>query len=127
MRSSRYLLEKANVGVVKNPDVGNTVALQRHAGGAHAERPAGVLLAVHARGFEHSRMNHPGTEDLGPAGALADGATSALAELALDVHLGGGFRKREIAGAEARARRAEERSEERRVGKECRHRGAPEQ
>src|SRR5439155_507077 len=73
MRSSRDLLEETNVRVVKDPNVGNVVALHGYATGPHAERPTGVALGVDSRGFEHGRMHHAGTENLRPSCSLAHG------------------------------------------------------
>ena len=59
------------------------------------------MLAVDAGRREHIRMDHSAAEDLEPAGLLADAATRAMAEHALDVDLGGGLGEREIRRAAA--------------------------
>src|SRR5579862_1013756 len=58
--------------------------------------------------LQHRRMDHSGTEDLDPAGALARRTTRAATDAALHVHLRRGFGERKEARPEAGARRAEE-------------------
>src|SRR5919198_2167098 len=106
-RSFAELLQKAHVGVVQQPDIRNAVATERYASGAHPERPAGVALAVHPRGFEHRWMYHTGAEDLHPTGLLADGTATTAADSALHVHLRRWLGEGEVAGAKARRTLAE--------------------
>src|SRR6185503_11417193 len=89
-------------------DIRNLVSADRDARRPHAERPAGVLLAVDAGRVEHRGMYHAGAEDFDPPRALARRAPDAAADAALHVHLGRGLGEREVGRAEASARRAEE-------------------
>src|SRR5688572_30419141 len=107
-RSSRNLLEKANVGVVQNPHVRNVVALQRCSRWTQAERPARVALGVHPRRFQDARMHHARPEDLRPAASFAHGTAPPFAELAFEVELRRGLGEWEVAGPEPRARSPEE-------------------
>ena len=52
---------------------------------AHSEGEPGVLLGVDAAGFQDVGIHHAGTHDLQPAGALADVAALAAADVAADV------------------------------------------
>src|SRR5688572_21886817 len=53
-------------------------------------------------------MHHSAAENLRPSRSFADRTACALAELALHIHLGRGFREGEIARAKACLRRAKE-------------------
>ena len=68
---------------------------------SHAKREAGVLLGVYAAGFQDVGVYHAGAHDLEPAGALADVAALAAADVAADVHLCAGLREGEVGGTHA--------------------------
>ena len=64
----------------------------------HSESESGVLLGVDAAGFQYVGVNHAGTHNLQPAGALADIAALAAADVAADVHLGARLGEGKIGG-----------------------------
>ena len=68
---------------------------------AHTEGKAGVLFGVDAGGFEHVRIYHAAAHDFEPAGAFADVAALAMADVAADVHLGGRLGEGEVGGTHA--------------------------
>ena len=67
----------------------------------HSESESGVLLGVDAAGFQYVGVNHAGTHNLQPAGALADIAALAAADVAADVHLCAGLGEGEVGGTHA--------------------------
>src|SRR3984893_8986333 len=106
--SSRDLVQESHVRIVENPYVRDVVAQHRNAGRTHAERPAGVAVAIESGGVQNGWMHHSRPEYLHPAGALAARAAGPVTQLALNVHLGRRLSEREIAWPEARFRLAEE-------------------
>ena len=64
----------------------------------HSEGETGVLLGVDAAGFQDVGIHHAGTHDLQPAGALADIAALAAADVAADVNLGARLGEGEVGG-----------------------------
>ena len=64
----------------------------------HSESESGVLLGVDAAGFQYVGVNHAGTHNLQPAGALADIAALAAADVAADVHLGARLGEGKVGG-----------------------------
>src|SRR5690349_6547172 len=109
-RPSSELLQEAEVALEVVLDVGDAVLEHRHALEAHAEREAGVLLAVVADVAEDLRVDHAGAADLDPAGALADAARAARAgaEGALHVDLDARLDELEVARPEAQVQRRAE-------------------
>src|ERR1051325_6495673 len=97
----RGVREKANVGVIEHPDVGNAVPRERDTRRTHAEGPARITLGIDARVLEHLWMHHSRPKDLEPARAFAHRAAGSVTDTALDVHLRRRLREREEAGAEA--------------------------
>src|ERR1700693_5283735 len=107
-RSSRDLVQESHVRIVENPYVGDVVAKHRYPRRPHAERPAGVAVAIESGRSHYGRMHHSGAEYLHPAGALAASASGAVTELTLHVHLGGRLREWEVARPEPGLRFSEE-------------------
>ena len=74
MTPPRELPQEPQVVVVEQPQVGDAVLEEGDPLDAHPERealdPLGVV-AVRSHVAEHVRVDHPGAEDLDPAGALA--------------------------------------------------------
>src|SRR3954451_9005549 len=84
--ASAELLQEAQVVLEQDADVGHAVAQKSDALDAHAEREAlhafGVVAVVLDEA-EHVRVDHPGAEDLDPAGALAERVARAVRHVAL--------------------------------------------
>ena len=97
------LLEEAEVVFEVEADVVGAVFEHGHAFDAEAEGEAAVLLAVDAAVFEDVGVDHAAAEDLDPAGVLAEVAAGAAADVAGDVHLGGGLGEGEVGGAQTDA------------------------
>ena len=84
-----HRLQKPHVSPQQQPDIRHAVAQQRDPVRPHPEGPAGVALRIEMHVLEHRLVHHPAAEDLHPARSLARGTAAPVAELALDVHLGG--------------------------------------
>ena len=62
----------------------------------HAESEAAVLPGVYAGGLQHVWIYHSASHNLEPAGALADVAPLAVADVATHVNFCRRFREREV-------------------------------
>ena len=71
---------------------------------AHTKGIAAIDGGVDATLFEHVGVNHTASQNLYPAGVLAEAAALAATDEARDVHLGTGFCEGEVAGTQANLR-----------------------
>ena len=62
----------------------------------HAECVTRILLAVDTAELEYVGVYHSATENLNPAGVLAERTALAAADVTADVHFGAGFGEREV-------------------------------
>ena len=67
----------------------------------HTEGESGIFIRINAAGLEHVGVYHTAAHNFQPAGAFADVATLAVADVAAHVHFGRRFREGEVAGTHA--------------------------
>ena len=104
--AATHCLQEPHVPVVAAAGCPARRSAAARSGAAPCRTPSRCSAPDRGRTFSSTaRMHHPAAEDLHPAGALARGAAAAVAELALDVHLGRRLGEREERGPEARLRR----------------------
>ena len=69
------LLQEPYIILEEQPDILDTVLQDGRALNAHAECKTGIFLAVDATILQNTRIYHPATQDLHPAGIFADGTS----------------------------------------------------
>src|SRR2546422_3618699 len=125
---SLELLQEPDVTLEEQLDVGNVILDHCEAVGAQAEGPARITVGIDAAVAEHFGVDHAAAHQFNPAAPLAHAAAPSVADHATHGYLAARLREGKESRIETRADLlAEEllRSEERRVGKECRSRWSP--
>ena len=94
------MLQEPDVILGIKPQIVDAVLQLAYPFDTHPEGETRILFGVDAEIFQHFGMNHAAAEDLHPTGILADIATLAAADAAVDVHLGARLGEREIGRTE---------------------------
>lgn len=95
------LFQEAQIVFEIETEVADLVFEHSHALDAHTEGETGVLVAIYPTCLQDIGVDHTAAKDFEPAGAFADVAALAAADIARDIHLGRRFGKGEVGGAKA--------------------------
>ena len=75
-------VEEANIVLGEHAQVFHLILEVGDTFYTHAESEAGIFFRVYAAGLKHIGVDHAATENLHPAGVLAESATLATAQVA---------------------------------------------